>query len=94
MLGARLEELLDEEEQNQNNVVSMVTDEFKQRQLLLEDEEEDFLDEGEIEREFCRHTFPRAFLEILNSSLQRQTFNVFPSATEAESNRQESAPWP
>lgn len=45
MLGARMEELMEAEQQSQS-AVSMVTDEFKQRQLLMEDEEEDFLDEG------------------------------------------------
>lgn len=44
MLGTRLEELLEEENEN---VVSMVTDEARQRQLVLEDEEEDFMDEGQ-----------------------------------------------
>ena len=43
MLGTRLEELLEQESQN---VSSLVTDEARQRQLVLEDEEEDFMDEG------------------------------------------------
>ena len=43
MLSIRMEELLVQHEQQ---IVSMVTEESKQRQLLLEDEEEDFLDEG------------------------------------------------
>ncbi len=42
MLAIRIEELLVQEQ----HIVSMVTEESKQRQLLLEDEEEDFLDEG------------------------------------------------
>lgn len=42
MLAIRLEEKLSQE----LSAVSVVTDEAKQRQLLLEDEEEDFLDEG------------------------------------------------
>lgn len=46
MLGSRIEEMLDAE--SHNNIVSMVTDEAKQRQLLLEDEDEDFLDEGTL----------------------------------------------
>jgi hypothetical protein len=47
MLGARIEELL-EEEQAESAVVSMVTDEARQRQLVLEDDDEDFLDEGKL----------------------------------------------
>ena len=45
MLGSRIEAMLEQETANGNNV-SMVTDEAKQRQLLTEDEDEDFLDEG------------------------------------------------
>ena len=45
MLGSRIEAMLEQETANSNNV-SMVTDEAKQRQLLTEDEDEDFLDEG------------------------------------------------
>nr|CAD7443504.1 unnamed protein product [Timema bartmani] len=44
-LGSRLEELLHEDKQNVSNIVSMVTEEGRQKELLMEDEEEDFLDE-------------------------------------------------
>lgn len=47
-LGARLEELLLEDKQNVDQVITMVSDESKQRELIIEDEEEDFLDEGNI----------------------------------------------
>lgn len=46
MLGSRLEELMNQDANQQTNIVSMMTDESKQRQLVQEDEEEDFLDEG------------------------------------------------
>jgi hypothetical protein len=45
-LGARLEEMVQEDKQHVANIVSMVTDESRQKELLVEDEEEDFLDEG------------------------------------------------
>lgn len=45
MLGSRIEELLAEETEA-NGGFAVITDEAKQRQLLLEDEEEDFMDEG------------------------------------------------
>jgi hypothetical protein len=45
-LGARLEEMMHEDKQNVANIVSMVTEECRQKDLLIEDEEEDFLDEG------------------------------------------------
>jgi hypothetical protein len=45
-LGARLEEMMHEDKQHVANIVSMVTEECRQKELLVEDEEEDFLDEG------------------------------------------------
>lgn len=48
-IGARLEELLAEDKQNVNQVIAMVSDESKQRDLIIEDEEEDFLDEGKLQ---------------------------------------------
>ncbi|XP_043793963.1 protein unc-80 homolog isoform X2 [Apis laboriosa] len=47
-IGARLEELLLEDKQNFDQVIAMVSDENKQRDLITEDEEEDFLDEASI----------------------------------------------
>lgn len=45
-IGARLEELMLEDKQNVDQMIAMVSDESKQRDLIIEDEEEDFLDEG------------------------------------------------
>jgi hypothetical protein len=45
-LGSRLEEMVNEDKQHVANIVSMVTEECQQKELLMEDEEEDFLDEG------------------------------------------------
>jgi len=45
-IGARLEEMMHEDKQHVANIVSMVTEECRQKELLIEDEEEDFLDEG------------------------------------------------
>ncbi|XP_063984989.1 protein unc-80 homolog isoform X3 [Diachasmimorpha longicaudata] len=47
-IGARLEEFLNEDKQNVDHVVAMMSDETKQRELVVEDEEEDFLDEASI----------------------------------------------
>ena len=41
-----MEEFLAEDKQNMEQVTSIVSDESKQRDLILEDEEEDFLDDG------------------------------------------------
>lgn len=45
-IGIRLEELLAEDRQHIPEVITMLSDETKQKELLIEDEEEDFLDEG------------------------------------------------
>lgn len=44
-IGARLEEFLVQDRHNFDRVKAMVEDENKHRDLLVEDEEEDFLDE-------------------------------------------------
>ena len=46
MLGSRLEEIFAEEQLRGCQATTLITDESAQRQLLQEDEEEDFLDEG------------------------------------------------
>lgn len=51
MLGSRLEEIFAEEEFRGFHATTLITDESIQRQLLQEDEEEDFLDEG---LHFCK----------------------------------------
>ncbi|KAI5728949.1 hypothetical protein M8J77_023574 [Diaphorina citri] len=45
-IGIRLEELLAEDRQHIPEVITMLSDETKQKELLIEDEEEDFLDEA------------------------------------------------
>lgn len=47
-IGTRLEELLLEDKQNADQVIATMSDENKQRDLIIEDEEEDFLDEGDF----------------------------------------------
>jgi len=43
-----LEEFLVEDKQNMEQIGNIMFDESKQRDLVLEDEEEDFLDDGNI----------------------------------------------
>lgn len=45
-LGNKLEEMLIEDQKHLENVVNLVNDPDGQRELLQQDEEEDFLDEG------------------------------------------------
>ncbi|XP_056632405.1 protein unc-80 homolog isoform X2 [Diorhabda sublineata] len=48
IIGQRLEEFINEDKTLRASVIAMVTDEQKQRELLIQDEEEDFLDEASI----------------------------------------------
>lgn len=43
-----MEEFVAEDKQNMEQVTNIVSDESKQRDLILEDEEEDFLDDSNI----------------------------------------------
>jgi hypothetical protein len=45
-IGNRLEEMLTEDKKHLETVAGLVTDAEGQRELLQQDEEEDFLDEG------------------------------------------------
>lgn len=45
-IGNRLDEMLIEDKKHLENVTNLVTDPDGQRELLQQDEEEDFLDEG------------------------------------------------
>lgn len=47
-IGNRLNELLAEESSDKCSVIHQIKDDSKKRELRLEDEEEDFLDEGKI----------------------------------------------
>ena len=66
MLGTRLEELLEQEDEN---AVTMVTDEVRQRQLVIEDEEEDFMDEGELNGMPARSFLPSFSILFVSSFL-------------------------
>jgi hypothetical protein len=46
VLGQRLEEIINEDKHLEPHIAAMVLDEQKQKELLMQDEEEDFLDEG------------------------------------------------
>lgn len=56
-IGARLEEFMIQDKQNFERVKGMVADESKHRDLLVEDEEEDFLDECELITPIYTQTF-------------------------------------
>lgn len=44
---------MNEDKQNIDQIIAMMSDETKQRELVAEDEEEDFLDEGKSHDQVC-----------------------------------------
>lgn len=54
-IGNRLEDMLNEDRKHIDTVVNLVNDPDGQRELLQQDEEEDFLDEGTLS--FCINKF-------------------------------------
>lgn len=48
VIGQRLEEFINEDKNLEAQILAMVGDEQKQKELIVQDEEEDFLDEGKF----------------------------------------------
>ncbi|XP_049834730.1 protein unc-80 homolog isoform X4 [Schistocerca gregaria] len=95
-LGNRLEELLQKDKQHVPEVVSMVTEEGRQKELLMEDEEEDFLDEASVT--LCGTNCPIALrlvacmllLEI--TAFLRETYQTLPKSSRSSA-RERQPPW-
>ncbi|XP_066993860.2 protein unc-80 homolog [Anabrus simplex] len=95
-LGSRLEEMLQEDKQHVANVVSMVTEENRQKELLMEDEEEDFLDEASVN--MYGSDCPMALrllacillLEI--TAFLRETYQTLPKSSRSSA-RERPPPW-
>ncbi|XP_017782231.1 PREDICTED: LOW QUALITY PROTEIN: protein unc-80 homolog, partial [Nicrophorus vespilloides] len=85
ILGARLEELINEDKANAPNISAMILDENKQKELLLQDEEEDFLDEASINAygSSCpvalRYIACTLLMEI--TSFLRETYQTLPKSS-------------
>ncbi|CAB4054728.1 UNC80 [Lepeophtheirus salmonis] len=84
MLGSRIDELLTVESNQTLNNVSNSNDETRQRQLLLEDDEEDFLDEASVNPNSQSTNCPTVLklvacvllLEI--TAFMRETYKILP----------------
>lgn len=66
-IASRLEEMLNKDEEYVPQVITLMSDENKHAELLAEDEEEDFLDEGTLRRFFSfyyLHTYSMVFGDI------------------------------
>ncbi|XP_070172138.1 protein unc-80 homolog isoform X4 [Polyergus mexicanus] len=95
-IGARLEEFLAEDKHNMEQVTNIVSDESKQRDLILEDEEEDFLDEASINSygSQCpfalRHVACILLLEV--TAFLRETYQILPKSSKLLT-KERHPPW-
>ncbi|EFN65650.1 Uncharacterized protein KIAA1843 [Camponotus floridanus] len=95
-IGARLEEFLAEDKQNMEQIINIVSDESKQRDLILEDEEEDFLDEASINSygSQCpfalRHVACILLLEV--TAFLRETYQTLPKSSKLLT-KERPPPW-
>ncbi|CAK9824157.1 Protein unc-80 homolog [Anthophora retusa] len=95
-IGARLEELLHEDKQNVDQVIAMVSDESKQRDLIIEDEEEDFLDEASINGYGSQCPialrFAACILLLEVTAFLRETYQTLPKLNKLLT-KERPAPW-
>ncbi|XP_046741999.1 protein unc-80 homolog isoform X7 [Diprion similis] len=95
-IGTRLEEMLAEDKLNVDAITAMVSDENKQKELVVEDEEEDFLDEASINGygSQCpialRLVACTLLLEI--TAFLRETYQTLPKSSRL-STRERPPPW-
>ncbi|XP_072743186.1 protein unc-80 homolog isoform X2 [Anoplolepis gracilipes] len=95
-IGARLEEFLAEDKQTMEQVTNIVSDENKQRDLIVEDEEEDFLDEASINSygSQCpfalRHVACILLLEV--TAFLRETYQTLPKSSKLLT-KERPPPW-
>ncbi|XP_041968693.1 protein unc-80 homolog [Aricia agestis] len=98
-IGNRLEEMLNEDKKHIDTVVSLVSDPDGQRELLQQDEEEDFLDEASIRLpgKTIGHDCPRALRIIACvllfeiTAFLRETYHQLPKS--CRSSLKERGPW-
>uniref|UniRef100_A0A1B0CSU9 Uncharacterized protein n=2 Tax=Lutzomyia longipalpis TaxID=7200 RepID=A0A1B0CSU9_LUTLO len=96
LLGARLEEMLKNEKQTYDQVTASMCESEKQRQLLLQDEEEDFLDEACVNPHGndCPPALKLVACVLLNeiTAFLRETYQTLPKTSKL-STKEKPAPW-
>ncbi|XP_067617924.1 protein unc-80 homolog isoform X6 [Eurosta solidaginis] len=96
MLGARLEEIIFTERLQFESVNATLTDPERQRELLQQDEEEDFLDEASVNPHGndCPHALKLIACVLLYeiTSFLRDTYVLLPKASKLL-HREKHAPW-
>ncbi|KAJ1528104.1 hypothetical protein ONE63_008019 [Megalurothrips usitatus] len=96
-VGARLEELMLADRKQYPSVVGMVLDENKHKELLMQDEEEDFLDEASVNLYglespmALRLVACMLLMEI--TAFMRETFQTLPKASRSSQRGDRPPPW-
>ncbi|KYN10340.1 Protein unc-80 like protein, partial [Trachymyrmex cornetzi] len=95
-IGARLEEFLAEDKQTMEQVTSIVSDETKQRDLIMEDEEEDFLDDASINNYGSQCPFAlrlvACVLLLEVTAFLRETYQTLPKSSKLLT-KERPPPW-
>ncbi|XP_067205239.1 protein unc-80 homolog isoform X2 [Linepithema humile] len=95
-IGARLEEFLAEDKQNMEQINSTMSDESKQRDLVLEDEEEDFLDDASINSYGSQCPFAlrlvACILLLEVTAFLRETYQTLPKSSKLLT-KERPPPW-
>ncbi|XP_045467085.1 protein unc-80 homolog isoform X2 [Harmonia axyridis] len=96
MLGQRLESMIKEDKNNEMQISAMVADEQKQKELLTQDEEEDFLDEASI---YCYGSSCSAAIRLLTcillheiTAFLRETYQTIPKSSRM-TGKEKPTPW-
>ncbi|XP_024080721.1 protein unc-80 homolog [Cimex lectularius] len=97
VLGQRLEEMLIDDKNHISTVINILSDENKQKELLIEDEEEDFLDESS--RNIYGSSCPMALrlvgcvllLEI--TAFLRETYQNLPKVSQVSTREKPQGGW-
>ncbi|XP_011346095.1 protein unc-80 homolog isoform X3 [Ooceraea biroi] len=95
-IGSRLEEFLAEDKQNMEQVTNVMFDESKQKDLVLEDEEEDFLDDASINSYGSQCPFAlrlvACILLLEVTAFLRETYQTLPKSSKLLT-KERPPPW-
>lgn len=95
-LGARLEEMISEDKHTEAQISAMVSDEMTQKELVVQDDEEDFLDEASINTYGANCPMPlRVIACVLLQEITaflRETYQTLPKSTKI-TGKEKPAQW-
>lgn len=96
VLGHRLEEIINDDKQLETQISAMILDEQKQKELLIQDEEEDFLDEASVNSygSSCPMALRLIACILLHeiTSFLRETYQTLPKSSRL-AGKERPPPW-